>query len=204
MKTLKVLIFSLIFIFTADQALANCEEFSNRILGASISAGVLILYDLITIPFSVKHHNESKIKRADHSISYIPSDQRKQFGPNRLKFSRVALTGRIEKNFVFQTDEPDKLKLKSTLAAYGWTVGAILIPVPLTYAVVRIFSRDTDGGDRMFWALTVGGTVGVAIGPSAGHWYAGQYIRTTVFSVLRLGIAGYGWRNGVDYYNCID
>lgn len=189
---------------SANQALARCEEFSNRIWISSISAGTLILYDIFTIPFSVKRYNESKLKRTGYYISYNHYDQKHHFGPKKLKFSKIALVDRTEKNTAFQTDEPDKLKQKSTLTAYMWTAGVMVTPVLSTYISALIFYRDNDQGDIVIASLLIGGTIGAAIGPSAGHWYAGQKYRATAFSVLRIGLAYYGWRSTFDYINCID
>jgi hypothetical protein len=69
---------------------------------------------------------------------------------------------------------------KSLLDAYLITVGATSGPM----IVAAIAAGDSDRGPRATAAGIIG-TAGLLLGPSAGHWYAGEGITTGL--ELRLG-----------------
>lgn len=75
-----------------------------------------------------------------------------------------------------------KVERKSLASAYLITIAATAVPV----AISAIGAEDGDGrGAAVFGVI---GVAGMVLGPSAGHWYAGE--RVTTGLVLRVGAAG--------------
>jgi hypothetical protein len=85
--------------------------------------------------------------------------------------------------------EGKTFKLKDPTTAVYWSMGSMILPsVPL--AVTSVVSET----HAFFGATGVGLCIaGVIVGPSVGHFYAGNYMRGFASIGLRAGIAGLGF-----------
>jgi len=99
--------------------------------------------------------------------------------------------------FVFcvsYTCEGETVKLKSPTTAAYWSMGSMLLPsLPLAVS-------SSAGGDFMMPASIGLCITGVFVGPSMGHFYAGDYMRGFASFGLRAGIAGAGFLGIVKVY----
>lgn len=91
--------------------------------------------------------------------------------------------------FVFcvsYTCEGETMKLKSPTAAMYWSLGSMILP-SLPLAISSSVSSDVMMPTGIGLCVT-----GVIVGPSVGHFYAGNYMRGFASMGLRAGIAGAG------------
>jgi hypothetical protein len=81
---------------------------------------------------------------------------------------------------------------KSQKAAFLWALGGWFVPVTVGGALIGVAARaKVDGA---FMPLMISGGIlmggGAIVGPSAGHFYAGDWKKGLLFSGLRLGLGG--------------
>lgn len=102
--------------------------------------------------------------------------------------------------FVFcvsYTSEGETMKLKSSTTAVSLSMGSTVLPsVPL------LVCAPMGGLNGALGPVCVGSCVaGVIVGPSVGHFYAGNYMRGFASVALRTGVAGLGFLGVVETYS---
>ncbi len=94
--------------------------------------------------------------------------------------------------FVFclsYTSEGETFKLKDPTTAVYWSMGSMILPsVPLIVTSAVGETHEFLGATGIGLCIT-----GVLVGPSVGHFYAGNYMRGFASIGLRAGIAGLGF-----------
>ncbi len=91
----------------------------------------------------------------------------------------------------------ETFKLKSPTTAASLSFCSMVLPsLPL------VVCSSVDGMNGFVGPVCVGSCVsGVIVGPSVGHFYAGNYMRGFVSVGLRAGIAGLGFLGVVETYS---
>jgi hypothetical protein len=98
--------------------------------------------------------------------------------------------------FVSSTCEGETANLKSPTTAVYWSMGSMVLPsVPLIVTSTVGETHEFLGATGIVLCIT-----GVIVGPSAGHFYAGDYMRGFGGIGLRAGIAGLGFLGVVKTY----
>jgi len=93
-------------------------------------------------------------------------------------------------------EEQPVIQEKSESKALYWSLGATLIPVAVAIigdTMVTVVDRiqNTSESDSICvgFSMVIGWPVGIVIGPSAGHWYAGNDSRGFNSFLLRTGLS---------------
>ena len=93
-------------------------------------------------------------------------------------------------------EEQPVIQEKSESKALYWSLGATLIPVAVAIigdTMVTVVDRiqNTSESDSICvgFSMVIGWPVGIVIGPSAGHWYAGNEKRGLKSIALRTGLS---------------
>lgn len=156
----------------------------NGIAAASLFGfGALVLVDIFFAPDAATRYNRS-------ASLYLPGlrerkldyDQRVDFG--QPEFTRNALTDEAEKSFV--SVPPQKYAArKSPGAAFLWSLGATIIPLAVGSQLARNYDSSTS--ESVGTALV---SLGLLVGPSAGHFYAGRPVRGILTTIGRVALAG--------------
>jgi hypothetical protein len=89
-----------------------------------------------------------------------------------------------------QQPHQPRLTLKSRRTGRLLALGCTL--VPLTIAAALFGHAARTGDEREYWAAAAFGALGLGLGPSTGHFYAGEYFGPAVRAVLRTGLAAGG------------
>lgn len=85
--------------------------------------------------------------------------------------------------------EGETFKLKDPTTAVYWSMGSTILPsVPLAVTSALGQTHEFLGVTGIALCVT-----GVLVGPSMGHFYAGNYMRGAASIGLRAGIAGLGF-----------
>jgi hypothetical protein len=88
--------------------------------------------------------------------------------------------------------EPEAAPKKSQTAAFLWALGGWWVPMGVGGALIGVAASAKV--DRAFMPLMISGGIlmggGAIFGPSAGHFYAGDWKKGLLFSGLRLGVGG--------------
>lgn len=144
------------------------------VFGAAIAFAGLVVYDIVTAPSSARRYNESRLGMAplidtrEKSVGLSVSlalgwTERTRRGPLHRPTIEQAVEGR-----------------KSPVAALLWSLGATAIP--MLAGVMSVESGREQTGAWLIYA-------GLALGPSAGHWYAERTVRGFRTAGLRIAIS---------------